>query len=242
LLGISKTALCYRISYLHVDEIGRSRMPYSRQILLSNDPVPRRSVIFLSGFAHLAVLLLIFALRHAGPYVVPEKIQAVQKLSGSSHLAFNPAQAKAGRPNAALHLPRKTRHARPAQQTGEGGTALEVLREHARTATAGMVASIKVRQFYGFSTDQYDLAVRTSGELPVIPASDLPPRFEQYVTVEITIDLDGRVADARIISGEAPPAVQQRLLSAVREFKYTPARRNGTPIPTQVDVVVHIPS
>jgi TonB family protein len=218
-------------------------MPYSRQILLSSDPVPRRSVILLSGFAHLAVLVLIFVLRHTGPYIVPEKIQAVQRLSGSSHLAFNPAQAKAGRPDAALHLPRKTRRARAATpQPGEGGTALEVLREHARTATAGMVASIKVRQFYGFSTDQYDLAVRTSGELPVIPASDLPPRFEQYVTVEITIDLDGRVADARIISGEAPPAVQQRLLSAVREFKYTPARRNGTPIPTQVDVVVHIPS
>jgi len=218
-------------------------MPYSRQILLSSDPVPRRSIIFLSGFVHLAVLVLILALRAMGPHVVPEKIQAVQKLSGSSHLAFNPAQAKAGRPNAALHLPRKTRHARAATpQPGEGGTALEVLREHARTATAGMVASIKVRQFYGFSTDQYDLAVRTSGELPVIPASDLPPRFEQYITVEVTIDLDGRVADARIIGGEAPLAVQQRVLAAVREFKYTPARRNGTPIPTQVDVVVHIPS
>ena len=218
-------------------------MSYSRQILLSSDPVPRRSVIFLSGFAHLAVLVLILVLRNTGPYIVPEKIQAVQKLSGSSHLAFNPAQAKAGRPNAALHLPRKTRHARPATpKPGEGGTALEVLREHARTATAGMVASIKVRQFYGFSTDQYDLAVRTSGELPVIPASYLPPRFEQYITVEVTIDLDGRVADARIIGGEAPLAVQQRVLAAVREFKYTPARRNGTPIPTQVDVVVHIPS
>jgi TonB family protein len=218
-------------------------MPYSRQILLSSDPVPRRSVILLSGFAHLAALVLIFVLRATGPYVVPEKIQAVQKLSGTTHLAFNPAEAKAGRPNAApLHLPQKTPRARPAPQTGEGGTALEVLREHARTATAGMVASIKVRQFYGFSTDQYDLAVRTSGELPVIPASDLPPRFEQYIIVEVTIDLDGRVADARIVGGEAPPAIQQRLLSAVREFKYTPARRNGTPIPTQVDVVVHIPS
>jgi TonB family protein len=219
-------------------------MPYSRQILLSSDPVPRRSIVFLSGFVHLAVLVLILALHGMGPYVVPEKIQAVQKLSGSSHLAFNPAQAKAGRPNAALHLPRKTPRAPRAvtPPPGEGGTALEVLREHARTATAGMVASIKVRQFYGFSTDQYDLAVRTSGELPVIPASDLPPRFEQYITVEVTIDLDGRVADARIIGGETPLAVQQRVLAAVREFKYTPARRNGTPIPTQVDVVVHIPS
>jgi TonB family protein len=78
--------------------------------------------------------------------------------------------------------------------------------------------------------------------LPVISADELPPRFEQYITVEVTIDVDGRVADARIVGGEAPPAVQQRLLSAVREFKYTPARRDGTPIPSQLDLVVHIPS
>jgi TonB family protein len=218
-------------------------MPYSRQILLSSDPVPRRSVIFLSGFAHLAALVLIFALRHAaGPHVVPEKIQTVQKLSGTAHLAFHPAEAKAGRSNAALHLPRKTRTRAAAPKPGEGGTALEVLREHAKAATAGMVANIRVRQFYGFSTEQYDLAFQTSGTLPVISASDLPPRFEQYITVEVTIDVDGRVADARIVGGEAPPVIQQRLLSAVREFKYTPARRNGTPIPTQLDLVVHIPS
>jgi TonB family protein len=220
-------------------------MPYSRQILLSSDPVPRRSVIFLSGFAHLAALVLIFALQHVtGPHVVPEKNLTVQKLSGTDHLAFHPAEAKAGQPNAAqLHLPQKTRRTRAATpKTGEGGTALEVLREHAKAATAGMVANIKVRQFYGFSTEQYDLAFQTSGKFPVISAADLPPRFEQYITVEVTIDVDGRVADARIVGGEAPPGIQQRLLSAVREFKYTPARRNGTPIPTQLDLVVHIPS
>jgi TonB family protein len=105
-----------------------------------------------------------------------------------------------------------------------------------------MVATIKVRQFYGFSTDQYDLAYQTSGKFPVISADELPPRFEQYVIVEVTIDVDGHVAYARIVSGEAPLAIQQRLLSAAREFKYTPARRNGTPIPTQLDLVVHIPS
>jgi TonB family protein len=219
-------------------------MPYSRQILLSSDPVPRRSVIFLSGFAHLAALVLILVLwRAAGPFVLPVKNLTLQRLSGTAHLAFHPAEAKAGRPNAALHLPRRTRRTRAATpKAGEGGTALEVLREHARAATAGMVATIKVRQFYGFSTDQYDLAYQISGTFPVIPADELPPRFEQYVIVEVTIDVDGRVADARIVSGEAPPAIQQRLLSAAREFKYTPARRNGTPIPTQLDLVVHIPS
>ncbi len=129
-----------------------------------------------------------------------------------------------------------------AAKAGEGGTALQVLREHAKTATAGMVASIRVRQFYGFTTEHFDLAVQTSGMLPVISADELPPRFEQYLTVEVTIDTEGRVADARITGGEAPPVVQRRLLSAVREFRYAPARRDGTPIPSQLDIIVHIPS
>ena len=218
-------------------------MSYSRQILLSSNPVPSRPVILLSGCAHLAALVLIVALwRTPGPHIVPEKIQIAQRLAGTPHVAFNPAEAKAGRASL-LHLPRTTRRRRVEQtRAGEGGTALEVLREHARAATAGMVASIRQRQFYGFSTEHFDLAAQTTGMLPVISAGELPPRFEQYITVEVTIDVDGRVADARIVGGEAPPSVQQRLLSAVREFRYTPARRDGTPIPSQLDLVVHIPS
>ena len=218
-------------------------MPYQRQILLSSNPVPSRPVILLSGCAHLAVLVLIFALRHAtGPHIVAEKPQTVQRLAGPAHVTFNPAEAQAGRPSP-LHLPRSTPRKRVAPtRAGEGGTALQVLREHAKAATAGMVASIRQRQFYGFSTEHFDLAAQTAGMLPVISAAELPPRFEQYVTVEVTIDVDGRVADARIVGGEAPLFVQKRLLSAVREFRYTPARRDGTPIPSQLDLVVHIPS
>src|SRR5580765_8424510 len=103
-------------------------MSYSRQILLSSKPVPSRPVILLSGGAHLAVLVLIFALRHAtGPHIVPEKKQTVQRLSGTAHLAFNPAEAKAGRPDARpLHLPRSTRRMlAAAPKTGEEGTALQ---------------------------------------------------------------------------------------------------------------------
>jgi TonB family protein len=60
--------------------------------------------------------------------------------------------------------------------------------------------------------------------------------------VEVTIDVDGRVADARIIGGLVTRPIEQKLLAAIREFKYTPAKHYGTPIPSQVDVVVHIPS
>jgi TonB family protein len=60
--------------------------------------------------------------------------------------------------------------------------------------------------------------------------------------VEITIDTEGQVAEARVISGLVDASIQQKLLSAIREFKYTPATRDGVPIPSQRDIVVHVPS
>jgi len=95
---------------------------------------------------------------------------------------------------------------------------------------------------YGFSPGNYQLAVQISGVVPVISAAELPPRFEQYLIVEVTIDIDGRVADARFVNGMATPKIGETLLSAVREFKYIPAKRDGSPIPCQVDLVIHIPS
>ena len=96
---------------------------------------------------------------------------------------------------------------------------------------------------YGFSpTHDYQLAYRMSGEVPPFSPADLPPRYEQYVTVEVTINVDGRVADARIVGGMVTPTIERTLLSAVREFKYSPAKRDGAPIPSQIDIVVHIPS
>jgi TonB family protein len=60
--------------------------------------------------------------------------------------------------------------------------------------------------------------------------------------VEVTIDVDGRVAEARVTTGMVAPTIEQTLLAAIREFKYTPAKRDGTPIPSQLDIVVHIPT
>ena len=103
--------------------------------------------------------------------------------------------------------------------------------------------SIRFRQIYGFDRDhEYKLAVQTAGEVPSISANQVPPRFEQYVIVEITIDTKGHVAEARIVAGMVEPTIQKTLLSAIREFKYIPAQRDGVPIPSQRDIVIHIPT
>lgn len=222
-------------------------MTYQRQILLSTDPVPRTSIKLLSLLGHVVALALIVAIRHAaGPQmvIVPAQYVTVQTIPRSDHVVFSPSRAKPALPRATLlRIPKSARMKRPSEPIlGGDSTSLETLRGRAGQATARLMADFKFSQIYGFSPEDYRFPVLTSGVLPTILASELPSRFEQYLTVEVTIDIDGHVADARLVSGEAMPKIEQRVLAAIREFKYIPAKRGGSPIPSQVDIVVHIPS
>jgi TonB family protein len=216
-----------------------------RHILLLFDPAPRRPVILFSFFSHLVALVLVVIVwrNTAKVHIVHVEYKIVQTISGQKPVAYNSAETKPRQSPSLLHLRKSTRPARAVEtESMTHGISLQGLRERAKQATAGLMTDIKQRQLYGFSTSDYKLAIRTAGEIPPIPADDLPPRFEQYVMVDITIDVDGRVAEAQIVGGLVPPKIQQTLLSAIREFKYSPATRNGTPIPSQLEIVVHVPS
>lgn len=102
--------------------------------------------------------------------------------------------------------------------------------------------SLKFRQIYGFYPGHdYQLPIRKSGEIPHISADLFPPKFSQFVVIDITIDTQGTVADAHIVAGIVDPPIQQLLLTAVREFKYVPAKRDKLPVPSQLEIVVPVP-
>jgi hypothetical protein len=212
-----------------------------QQIFVSSNPVPRVSFFSLSVLAHLVVLAVLVVQYATGPHIVPTKYEVVQTSSGAAQVAYAPPKG-APRPSP-FHQPRSKKKVRVQNPGVEGDAAgVEIIRAHAKQATAGMMMGIKQRLTYGFSTINYQLAVQTSGVIPTITADDLPPRFEQYLVVEVTINIDGKVADARLTSGMATPKIEKTLLSAIREFTYVPAKRDGTPIPCQIDLVIHIPS
>ena len=218
-----------------------------RQILLSTEPVPRTSIVLASVFAHVVALALIIVFRHAtGAHVLPQKLAAVEITEGGAHVAFEAPQPKSILPRAsAFHLRRSTKiKLKHLTDPGNAGDSpgLQALRGRAKQSTVGLMNDFKFRQMYGFSPGNYQLAIQISGVVPAISASELPLRFEQYLIVEVTIDVDGRVADARFVNGMATPKIEETLLSAVRDFKYIPAKRDGSPIPCQVDLVIHIPS
>jgi hypothetical protein len=158
---------------------------YQGQIFVSCAPVPRRSVIFLSAFAHLLVLALFVMFR---PTTIVRKLPeqyTMQNISGAAHLSFNASNAKP-----AIPFPSRSRvhqSARPALEPGTAAdaAAMEILRGQAKQATAGLMTGFKMRQIYGFDPDNFQLPVRTAGEVPSISAADVPPRFQQYVIVEV---------------------------------------------------------
>ena len=204
--------------------------------------VPRSSAIGLTVVVHLFLVFLLIPARQKGSvHVVQAELKSVQVTSTKPHLIYS---AK----DAAIQMPRKLVHHRstrapvlPAVSAAQSA-ALNALRQQASVGTKALTKAFRFRQIYGFYPGHdYQLAFRISGEAH-ISADGLPPRFEQFVVVEVTIDKDGHVADARRMSGLVPPAVEQRLLSEVRQFKYHPATRDGLPIPMQLDVVIHVPS
>ena len=168
-------------------------------------------------------------LRGETAQMIPAKVVA-PKASGGLSVAS--AQKKPKKSSGRL---------RPSNQESALGVA--AVRERARRETIGLVQNFKFRTTYGFSPDpKYELPVQTAGDYPRVSADELPPRFEQYLVVEITIDSDGRVVDARIMAGQVDTKIATKVLTAVRQFKYRPATRSGIPIPSQTDLVIHVPT
>jgi TonB family protein len=210
---------------------------------------PRSSALLLSTALHLAALALVLTavrVEHARQVLLA---QGPQPRAGERITQVDVGVVYVS-PTATSQLtygqPKRTRrHVARVQGVpgGSGTTPLEQLRTDAHVETKAITNALRIRGIYGWAPGpDYQLAIQKRGEFPRISPDELPPRYEQYVQIEVTIDERGNVADARIISGIVEERIQQKLLAAVREFKYAPATRNGSPIPSQRDIVIHVPS
>jgi TonB family protein len=57
------------------------------------------------------------------------------------------------------------------------------------------------------------------------------------VVLEIVVRSDGRVGAVRILQGLGA-GLDQRAVEAVRQWRFSPARRQGTPVDVMVEVAV----
>ncbi len=84
-------------------------------------------------------------------------------------------------------------------------------------------------------------ALPIAWEDPVVPRSTLPDGVEGNVIVEITIDEAGTVTATKVIQGLGY-GIEEKVVAAVRNWRFRPATMDGRAIPSQQDVYYHFPT
>jgi TonB family protein len=206
--------------------------------------VPRVSALFWAIVVHLLLIPLAFLyVRPEKVHIVRPKLEVAELIPRRQPLQYLSAGSAQGTGVVARAKRQRVRFkmvnpvAKPALPVDGKVT----LGEQARRLTTDMVANFRFSMIYGFTTGPvYRFAVQRQGQIPRVAPDEVP--YEQYVTIEVTIDEAGKVADARMTTGTIPQEVQQKLVSAIRGFRYDPATRDGSPIPSLLDIVIHVPS
>src|SRR5207247_4200112 len=72
---------------------------------------------------------------------------------------------------------------------------------------------------------------------PVYPAEAQGSGAQGVVIVEVTIDVAGRISDARVL--RSIPALDKAALDAVRQWEYNPTVVDGRPMPVIMTVTVN---
>jgi TonB family protein len=82
---------------------------------------------------------------------------------------------------------------------------------------------------------------------PALPVVSPDPVFgsdaqgvQGDVIVEITIDEAGTIVQ-KVVVQSLGPSIDQRVLAALEQWHFTPASKNGVPIPSKQDVYYHFP-
>jgi TonB family protein len=82
---------------------------------------------------------------------------------------------------------------------------------------------------------------------PALPVVSPDPVFgsnaagiEGDVIVEITIDETGTIVQ-KVVVQSLGPSIDERVLAALEKWHFTPASKNGVPIPSKQDVYYHLP-
>lgn len=201
-----------------------------------------RSSAFVASIVFHCVLLTAFVLQRyiKYPHVQQEKYEEVQLQPGPIYPPMNP-QAGQGQGGHAAKAKHRSHVPRPgAVEATEVLDPGQPLHQQAQRWTSTLTRSLN---FHGvYLNHVYSLAVLVSGDPPVVTPDELPPHYQQYVIIEVTIDTKGRAAEVRKVAGEVDTKIEEKLLAAVRKFRYIPAKRDGLAIPSQRDIVIHIPT
>ena len=200
-----------------------------------------RGILGASIAAHLGLLAFLLALHPEAIRLTPvwvahgdsgKNYRVIYAPSGGNEVA-PPDIQKFTAPRAA---PRRKFHNRPhpiettpaidaeiAEKSSHAGSPLG-------TTITGMVAGHEVK-----------LAFPLVFPDPPIPRSELPQGLQGDVIVEVTIDAQGQVVETKVLQAIGH-GLDEKILSTLRTWRFTPATLDGVPVASKHDVHFHFPS
>src|SRR5215471_11120280 len=223
------------------------------RLLFTSGPIVsfRRRAYFLSASLLLHVVVLwVFVHRPAPRFVRVEEIRAGR--GGSSmRIVYSPwngfadehtvSKSDSSMQSARLSspLPRSKSSSRAPQVLAKGNQSPLAEKTSAPAAPAGEVYGTS--PYASLSSSEIRPALPVYGPSPTISLSELPDHKPGNVIVEIAIDEQGKVVQTRILQSLGPD-IDQRVLRALTEWRFTPATRNGRAIASLQDVYFPFPT
>ena len=203
--------------------------------------VPKRKATLLSISLTLHLVLLGWLLHSPSPILVaPSAVVRGQSGSSLTRIYFggdSGVSQEQPKPRLAWQRPPKNTSAHRLQPPP---AKLEVGNETASIRPGGPAAgSLYGSLSYGtFTGPEIRPALPIVSPDPVF-GSDLAST-EGDVIIEVTIDETGTIVQ-KVVLHSLGPAVDDRVLAALEKWHFTPASKNGVPIPSKQDVYYHFP-
>lgn len=82
-----------------------------------------------------------------------------------------------------------------------------------------------------------DAPIKIRDAMPAYPALARSAGAQGVVIIEAIVDVDGNVTSAKVL--RSIPLLDEAAVDAVRQWKYSPARLNGQPVPVIINVTVN---
>jgi TonB family protein len=202
--------------------------------------VPKRQATWLSVSLTLHFLFLVWLLRSPAPiFVAPSSVARGESGGALTRIYFGGDSGVAQEQQSHLTLPRPTKapsphRLEPPAAKREPGNELASLQPSGPPA-GSPYGSLSYGTFAGPE-------IR-----PALPIVSPDPVFGSDsagitgdVIVEITIDEQGTIVQKTVIQSLGP-VIDERVLAALEKWHFTPASKNGVPIPSKQDVYYHFP-
>ena len=184
----------------------------------------------LSIAAHACLLLCLVGGIHMSPKVAPMRLPGTA-LGVTPLTYYSPGSFRPLKSDSQLKSRKKTTPTPIAHPVQEAPELIRPQNEQAETGTNTAEKS-------GLGEGDITIALQTVFKYPKPDLSSLPRGTKGDVILNAVIDEHGKISELTLLKGLGSP-VDDMVIAAVRQWEYTPAKKNGVPVTSEQELHFH---